>query len=219
MIFWRAHTLIIILFLVTCMQAMAQDKKAVQFSGFTYAKDTDVAVPFVTVRNTSFNNETIAANHEGYFSFVVRMGDVIEFSSIGYETVRVTVPQLSEDKYTLRVELNPLVEELPVITLGRPLPWASIEEFNREFLAINISNDDVITAKRNLSPQSMALLAQILPRDAGEIQAYNSMQRHINMSNKAINQNFNNPLLNPFAWGALINQIKRGDYSRQRLKY
>jgi hypothetical protein len=39
------------------------------------------------------------------------------------------------------------------------------------------------------------------------------------MSNKHINQRMANPLLNPFAWAELINQIKRGDYSREKLKY
>lgn len=215
---WITYSLTFFLF-VCCLQLNAQTKKILQFSGFTYAEGTDVPVPYVSVRNSSFNNETIAANHEGYFSFVVHTGDVIEFSSIGYETVKFTVPQVSDDKYTVRIELKPLVEELPVITLGRPLPWASIEEFNREFLSLNVGNDDVLAAKRNLSPQALASLSRILPRNAEEIAAYNSIQRHINLSNKAINQNFNNPLLNPFAWGQLINQIQRGDFSRKRLKY
>ncbi len=215
---WMKYILLATLF-VFCLQASAQQRKIVQLSGFTYAQGTEIAVPFVTVKNSSYLNETYAANHEGYFSFVAHVGDVIEFSSIGYAPVKFTIPNVSSDKYTARIELEPLVEELPVITLGRPLPWASIEEFNREFLAMNVYSDDLMSAKRNTSAESIASLSRILPRSAGEIQAFNSMQRHLNMSNRNINQNFNNPLLNPFAWGQLINQIKRGDYSRERLKY
>lgn len=201
------------------LDGWAQQKKVVQFSGYITAEGTDVSVPYVTVRNSSFGNEIYTADHEGFFTFVAHTGDVVILSSIGYESVEITVPETSGDKYTMHVEMKPLVEELPVVTVGPPLPWASIEEFNREFLALNVGGDDVLTAKRNLSPQALSALSRIVPRSAEEIQAYNSIQRHINMSNRAINQNMNNPLLSPFAWGQLINQIKRGDFSRERLKY
>ncbi|GGE34391.1 carboxypeptidase-like regulatory domain-containing protein [Sphingobacterium cellulitidis] len=214
------HQFIILAVLLTVsLSTFAQDKKIVQVSGYILAEGTEIAVPYVTIRNESYGNDGFVANHEGYFSFVAYAGDEIAFSSIGYRTVRITIPDVSGDKYTARIELTPTVEELPMVTVGPPLPWASIEEFNMEFLALNIGNDDVMTAKRNLSPQALASLSKIVPRSAEEIQAYNSFQRHINMSNRAINQNMANPLLNPFAWGQLINQIKRGDYSRQRLKY
>lgn len=201
------------------LSLQAQNKKIVQVSGYILAEGTDIAVPFVTIRNESYGNDGYSANHEGYFSFVGHTGDEIVFSSIGYRSVRITIPDVDGDKYTAKIELTPTVEELPMVTVGPPLPWASIEEFNMEFLALDISGDDVMTAKKNLSPQALASLSKIVPRSAEEIQTYNNFQRHINMSNKAINQNMANPLLNPFAWGQLINQIKRGDYSRQRLKY
>lgn len=201
------------------LTTFAQQKRIVQFSGIITALNTDVAVPYVTLRNTSYANETFTANHEGYFTFVAHVGDEIELSSIGYANIKITIPQVAGDKYTLNIEMTPLVKELPVVTIGRPLPWASIEEFNREFLAMNVGYDDILSAQRNLSPQALAALSKVVPRSAEEIQAFNNFQRHINMSNKAINQNFANPLLNPFAWGQLINQIKRGDFSRERLKY
>ncbi|MCT1532434.1 carboxypeptidase-like regulatory domain-containing protein [Sphingobacterium daejeonense] len=197
----------------------AQDKKVVQVSGYIIAEGTEIAVPYVSIRNESYGNETFAANHEGFFSFVAHVGDEIVFSSIGYRSVRISIPNVDSDKFTTRIEMMPTIEELPVVTVGPPLPWASIEEFNMEFLALNIGGDDVMTAKRNLSPQALASLSKIVPRSAEEIQTFNTFQRHINMSNKAINQNMANPLLNPFAWGQLINQIKRGDFSRERLKY
>ncbi|WP_156305288.1 peptidase associated/transthyretin-like domain-containing protein [Sphingobacterium endophyticum] len=199
--------------------AKGQNQNIVQVSGYILAEGTEISVPYVTIRNESYGNEVYTANHEGYFSFVAHKGDQIVFSSIGYRTVKISIPNVSGDKYTARIEMSPTVEELPVITVGPPLPWASIEEFNMEFLALNIGGDDVLTAKRNLSPQALASLSKLVPRSAEEIQTYNNFQRHINMSNKAINQNMANPLLNPFAWGQLINQIKRGDFSRERLKY
>jgi len=53
-----------------------------------------------------------------------------------------------------------------------------------------------------------------LPRDAQELNTLNFQNNHIALSNKAINQRMANPLLNPFAWGAFIQQIMQGDKSR-----
>ena len=77
----------------------------------------------------------------------------------------------------------------------------------------------ILPRRKNLSPQAMAAMARVVPRSAEEIQSFNSKQRHNIMNNKNINQRYNNPLLNPFAWAEFINQIKRGDYSREKLKY
>src|SRR5690606_4405117 len=120
------------------------------------------------------------------------------------------------DKYTARVSMKSMVIELPAVM---PFPWASIEEFNQAFLALDVSNDDASRIRRSLSPEALAALSKIVPRSAEEIQTYNSMQRHINMTNKNINQRFANPLFSPIAWGSFINSIIKGDYSRERLKY
>lgn len=158
------------------------------------------------------------SNFEGYFSFVARKGDVIEFSSIGYKTLTVTVPDVEGDRYTLPIEMESMVEELPVVTVGPPLPWASVEEFTADFLGM-ISTDESLMAKRNLSPEALASLAMILPRSAEEIQGFSNRMQHVQMSNRNMHQNALTPFTNPFAWAQLINQIKKGNFSRQKLKY
>jgi hypothetical protein len=112
--------------------------------------------------------------------------------------------------------MRSLVIELPAVT---PFPWASYEDYLTDFMAMKPGDDPISAARRNISPEAMAALARLVPRSAEEIQSYNSQQRHTIMSNKHINQRMANPLLNPFAWAELINQIKRGDYSREKLKY
>lgn len=199
--------------------ALAQQKKIVQFSGLIFAQGVEITVPYVTIINKSYADQIFFGSHEGYFTFVAHVGDTIEFSSVGYEKVFFTIPNTMSDKYTAHIEMKSMIMELPEVTVGPPFPYASIEEFNIAFLGLHLSEDEVMIAKRNLSQQAVSSLALILPRSANEIQSQSVGVRHINMSNRVINQNFANPLLNPFAWGSLINQIKRGDFSRQKLKY
>src|SRR5690606_30844098 len=198
------------------LTASAQQRKLVQFSGVIHNADTNVIVPYVTVTNLSYNSQTFTANHQGYFSFVAHEGDTVLFSSVGYRSTRIVIPRVSEDKYTAMVNMTAEIKELPMVT---PYPWASIDEFNMAFMSLEIADDDIVVAKKNLSPESLAALAAVTPRSAEEIQNYSAMQNHIGLTNKAVNQRMANPLLSPFAWGNLIRQITEGNKSRQRSKY
>lgn len=209
-------TLVLFCFLGLCTSLHAQQSKILQFSGLITSPGSDLPVAYATIKNTSFNGQLFMSNNDGYFSFVAHVGDTILFSSVGYESTTFVIPAVPGDKFTAHINMKSLVIELPAVT---PFPWASYEDYLTEFMAMNSGSDPVANARRNISPEALAALAQLVPRNADEIQTYNSLQRHTNMSNKNINQRFNNPLLNPFAWAELINQIKRGDYSREKLKY
>ncbi|MGK6350603.1 hypothetical protein [Parapedobacter sp. DT-150] len=205
------HILVTVFVAGLALSALAQQRKIVQFSGVIHNADTNVVVPYVTVTNRSFNDQTVTANHQGYFSFVAHEGDTIRFSSVGYRTMQVIIPNVPEDKYTAMVHMTAEIKELPMVT---PYPWASIDEFNMAFMSLEIADDDIVVAKKNLSPESLAALAAVTPRDAGEIQSFSSTQRHIGLTNRAVNQRMANPLLSPFAWGNLIHQITEGTKSR-----
>ncbi len=211
--FYYVFTLILLLSWVT---VSAQERKIVQFSGLISSVGGELPVPFVTVTNVSYNNQVHAANNEGFFSFVAHVGDTIKFTSVGFEPAEFVIPETASDKFTAKINMKSLVIELPAVM---PFPWASIEEFNMAFMALDVSDDNISRIQNSLSPEALAALSQVVPRSAEEIQTFNSMQRHINMSNKTINQRFANPLFSPFAWGSFINSIVKGDYSRKRLEY
>lgn len=205
---------VVLMLLIGATSSFAQEKKLVQFSGVIRHTNADVPVPYVTVKNVSFRSQTFAANHQGYFSFVAHEGDTILFTSMGYSPVQLVIPTgLREPRYTVNVEMETDIIELDVV---EPYPWASVDEFNMAFMALEIADDDIMVAKRNLSPASLAAMAAVTPRNAMEMQTYNASQNHFNLSNKATNQRMANPLLSPFAWGNFIRQIAEGNKSRSR---
>ncbi|MNY56013.1 hypothetical protein D3C86_1920470 [compost metagenome] len=79
-------------------------------------------------------------------------------------------------------------------------------------MSMKIADDDYVIAARNLSPSSLSGLIMTLPRDGGEIQSINNRLNH----DRALNKNMvqTNPLLNPFAWGKLMQSIFKGDKAR-----
>lgn len=205
--------LLFILYLLVSASVFAQqknDRPLVQFSGVVINADSSGVVPYVTITNLSYGKQINLANYKGYFSFVAHEQDTIKFTSIGYASTIVIIPAKVADKsYTVKVKLNPAITHLPQV---RVFPWATTDEFHKDFLSLKVADDDLAIARKNLSGTSIAALEKTLPLDGQDKQGLNFQDFHNNTLNAHSLQP--NPLLNPFAWGALIKEIAAGDKSR-----
>ncbi|EDM36299.1 hypothetical protein PBAL39_11362 [Pedobacter sp. BAL39] len=207
------YSLAILLFFIATTafaQEVKQDKKLIQFSGIITDVDSNTVVPYVTVTNLTNKNQLYAANYKGYFSFIAHPGDTILYTAVGYRDLLMPIPAVIDDsKYTAMVKLKADIINLPAV---RVYPWATVEEFTRDFMSMKIADDDYGIALRNVSKASINGMIQTLPRDAGEISGINFRLNHDRALNKNMYQT--NPLLNPFAWGKLMQSIFNGDKSR-----
>ena len=201
---------ILLLFVATGVFAQQQEKPLVQFSGMVYNADSAKnIVPYVTITNKSFHNQIFISNYKGYFSFVVHETDTLVVSSIGFVPITVVIPSNVYTKsYIVELKMKPQIINLPTF---RVFPWATTDEFKKDFLNMKIADDDLEIARKNISHISIASLSSSLPRDGEEIQNTYSQNAHYDVVNS---HSITNPLLNPIAWGTLINQITAGDKSR-----
>jgi hypothetical protein len=184
----------------------------VQFSGIIMNIDSNVVVPYVTITNKTGRDQYFSANYKGYFSFVAHEGDTLLFTAVGYKKEGVVIPyDLSDNKYTILMKMKQDVINLPMV---RVFPWASTDEFKKEFMTMKFADDDLEIAKKNVSRESLSAMIASLPRDGAEMQSFNFQNNHSRLVNRNFNQRMANPLLNPFAWGALLQQIMQGDRSR-----
>lgn len=203
---------IILLLTSTLGFSQTGEKPLVQFSGVIYNADTNLVVPYVSVINKSNGGRTVSATYQGYFSFVAREGDTIVFSSIGYRKEALVIPsKILDKKYSVIVRMKAVVINLPVVNI---LPWTSIDDFTRDFMTMKFADDDLEVARKNVSRDKLMAMVKYLPRDGREMQSLNFQNNHIELTNKNMNMRGANPLLNPFAWGALMKQILDGDKSR-----
>ncbi|MEO8794798.1 MAG: carboxypeptidase-like regulatory domain-containing protein [Daejeonella sp.] len=194
--------------------AQSTDKQLVQFSGVIVNPDSNTVVPYVSITNISNHKQVFSANYKGYFSFVAHEGDTLAFTAVGYKREGIVIPKnLSDHKYTVMMKLKQEAINLPAVLV---YPWASVDEFKKQFLTMKFADDDLEIAKKNVSRDNLAALSANLPRDGQEMQGYNFQNNHNALVNKNMNQKMANPLLNPFAWGALIQQIMQGDKSRSK---
>lgn len=203
-------TILLLFFSSVFAQQITQEKHLIQFSGIITDVDSNNVVPYVTVTNLSKNDQKYAANYKGFFSFTARAGDSILYTAVGYKDYTFVLPtNLTETKFTAMIQMKSEIVNLPMV---RVYPWATVEEFTRVFMSMKIADDDYSIAAKNLSRQNLHGMIQTLPRDGGEISSTNFRFNH----DRALNKNMvqTNPLLNPFAWGKLMQTIFKGDQSR-----
>jgi len=126
---------------------------------------------------------------------------------VGFASTHVVIPaSVPSQSFTVQVSLKPQIVNLPAF---RVFPWATAEEFTKDFLSMKIADDDLAIARKNLSASSINYLETHLRRDGPEINTAQAF--HDNIVNSHY---YTNPLFNPFAWGSLINSISAGDKSR-----
>lgn len=206
-------TLFLLFFTVGVFAQQTPDgKKLIQFSGIITDMDSNFVVPYVTITNLSNEEQRYAANYKGYFSFVAHPGDVLQFNAIGYAERTIVLPkQIKDSKYTEMIGLKANIVYLPAV---RIYPWATVEEFTKDFLSMKIADDDMEIARKNLSGESLAGRMKTLPRSGAEISSENFHSNFNRELTKGLGTT--NPLLNPFAWGKLMQMIMSGDKSRQQ---
>ncbi|WP_184544145.1 hypothetical protein [Mucilaginibacter sp. FT3.2] len=203
--------LVVVFLLFASVAAFAQshnDRPVVQFTGVVHNADsTSVIVPYVSIANLSFHNQINLSNYKGYFSFVVHEQDTLRFTCVGYGQVLVVIPSnLAGKSYTMQVGIKPQIINLPAFHV---FPWATTDEFKKDFLAIKLADDDLEIARKNISKATLSALYNTLPRDAQEIQSASAQAMHNTILNS--HSLTPNPLLNPLAWGSLIKQISDAD--------
>jgi hypothetical protein len=204
-------SLVILVFsLNVSAQQQAAEKRLIQYSGIITDVDSNLVVPYVTITNVS-TKQAFSANYKGYFSFIAHPGDILQFSAVGFSKVELTIPEeVTENKFTQMVKMKAEIVYLRTVQVS---PWATVEEFTKDFMAMKIADDDYEIARKNLSGESINGMIQTLSRDAGEISGINWRLNHDRALNKNMTQT--NPLLNPFAWGKLMQMINNGDRSRR----
>lgn len=202
---------ILLFFAAAGAYAQQTDKPLIQFTGIIYNSDsTKVIVPYVTITNKSNHNQVYLANYQGYFSFVVHAQDTVLFTSIGFAPVKVVIPDnLPNKSYTLQVQIKPQIINLPAFHV---FPWATTDEFRKDFLAMKLADDDLEIARKNIERSTSKSAFANTPRDGPEIQSAWAQSENTTLMNQ--HSLMPNPLLNPIAWGSLIKQISDGDKIR-----
>ena len=196
---------------VTISKAQTEDKDLVQFSGVVLNIDSLHPVPFASIIIKDTYRGTMS-DYYGFFSFVARMNDTIVFSSVGYKKTNFVIPDtLTENRYSL---IQVLLRDTILLKEAVIYPWPTKDQFKNAFLSLNIPDDDLARAKKNLESQKLQELAENLPPDGSLNYKFTMQQQYSKLY--TVGQLPKNNLLNPIAWMQFINAWKNGDFKRKK---
>ena len=123
------------------------DEKLIQLSGVVRNEYLQ-PLQFVHILIMNQHRGTIS-DTRGMFSFVVHPRDTIMFSAVGFKRTGLIIPDtLRSFNYPVDVIMEGDTIEIREVII---LPWKTYEEFKRAFISIELPDDDLKRAYRNLA--------------------------------------------------------------------
>lgn len=206
----KRFILYILLLSAPCVVQAQFDKlrdSVVELYGVIMTSDSLKAIPSASVVVKNRNQGTYSSE-QGVFSLVVLKGDQIEFSSVGYKTVILTISDtFQSNQYSAIILMVADAQYLPA-TIIRARPTR--EQFERDFVNTQVPDDGIEIARQNNSLAKRRVLSRGIPANAGEAASTylrQSAQKYY-YQGQAPPQN----ILNPLAWADFIQAWKRGDF-------
>ncbi len=199
------------LFLCASLTAQTTESGLIQFSGVVMSSDSLRAVPYVTVYNSG-NRHGAITNYQGFFSLIARPGDIIQFSCLGYKPKNYQIPdKLEANRYSIIQLLTTDTIHLAATVI---YPWPGKAEFKDAFLALEVPDDYMDRAMKNLERQRLRDLGLTLMTDGNETTNYFFRQE----ARKYYYAGQPPPiqLFNVFAWQEFIQAWKRGDFKKRK---
>jgi len=183
----------------------------IQFSGLILTTDSLRAIPLAHIIVTNSMRGTVS-DFSGYFSFVAKKRDTVEFSAVGYKTGRFIIPDtINNNRYSM---IRVMSADTIYLSETVIYPWPTKEQFKEAFLTLDIPDDDLEIARQNLNPKQLLAKAENLPAEGSVNFKY--------LMNEQVDKLYYNgqtqpiTVLNPFAWAKFIKAWKEGDFKRKK---
>lgn len=204
-------SLLFIVCVVSAQEETAYDTdELIQFSGVILTSDSLRAIPLAHIIVINSMRGTVS-DFSGYFSFVAKKRDTVEFSAVGFKKGRFVIPDtINNNRYSM---IQVMAADTIYLTETVIFPWPTKEQFKEAFLTLEIPDDDLEIARKNLDKRQLLAKAQNLPAE-GSVNFKYLVQHQID---KLYYNGQTQPItiLNPFAWAKFIKSWQDGDFKRK----
>jgi len=172
-------------------------------------------IPYATVLALGTSRGTYA-NYDGMFSLVIKKGQTLRFSAIGFETVEITVPADQPDiSQSVVIELKFQAAELNQVVV---MPWPNRNNLRAEFLAMNPNEALMMQAeaRRNLEEQQLLAMQQAFKMDSKDAATYYLQKQARDFS--YMGQVPPQAIFDPLAWARFIREQKAKKEKKEKEK-
>jgi len=206
--------LVFLLLVLAGFEAFSQNvgsDNLVQFSGVVVAGDSLEPIPFTSIMIRNKFHGTVSDIY-GFFSFVARMKDTVEFSAIGFRRAIFVIPDTITDyRCSLIQILRTDTIRLPEVVV---FPWPTKEQFKEAFINLRVPNDDLARAERNLNKSEMNYLAATMAMDGSMNFRQAMSESRLYYAGQVPPSNW----LNPVAWARFVQAWQNGEFKNNKLE-
>ncbi|MCF8390365.1 MAG: carboxypeptidase-like regulatory domain-containing protein [Bacteroidales bacterium] len=190
------------------LMAQEEEEDLLQFSGVIRNLKAE-AIENVHCINIHKRTGT-TSNQKGMFSFIVNPSDSILFSAVGYKNTLVVIPNKIEGQHYPRdvYMLNDTIQLAEV----KIFPWKSYAEFKVAFINLELPDDDIQRANKNIALIKAQLNMDFEP-DANL--SYRNAMRQEYQNMYSIGQMPYYSVLNPLNWMKFFEALKEGDFKKK----
>jgi hypothetical protein len=184
--------------------------EVIQLSGMVLTSDSLSVIPLTTIRVQGPSRGT-TSDYTGFFTITVKRSDTLRFTCVGFKEARYVVPDsLDRSRYSIVQLMTQDTVHLPGTVI---YPWPKPGELKDALLALNIPDDDMERARKNLDRERLKEVKEQMGVDANEAQDYYARADAYKLY--YYGQSPPIQILNPFAWAEFFKAWKRGDFRKQ----
>ncbi len=186
--------------------------RLVQLSGLVLdgGEEQLASVPYANIYLPGTGRGTYT-DFSGFFSIVVKQGDTVQFSAVGFAPATLIVPDtLREQRYSIVQLMN---QDTAMLATAVIFPWPSRDHFKLEFLAMDVSNEFQLQAQANLAEEKLASARKEMLPDGNESGDFYLRQQA--RRSYYVNQTPPMNIFSPIAWGQFFKAWKEGDFTKK----
>jgi hypothetical protein len=165
---------------------------------------------FTHILITNQHRGTIS-DQKGMFSFIVEPYDTVLFSSVGYKRVGLIIPDTLK---TFHLELDIYMEtDTILIEEVIILPWKTYEEFKEAFLALELPDNNMNRAYKNIALIKTQLYYSGTP-DPGMNYKYFLQDQYNELYTKGQMPYYS--IFNPIRWAEFFKYLEEGKFKNKK---
>ncbi len=212
----KKHVVYIIVALVG-WQALSAQEILVQWTG-VIRNDLLEPIPFAHILVQKDYRGTVS-DPQGMFTIITYPSDTLFISCVGYKARKIPVPNITNSDsrhYIHDIILNPDTIMLSEVVI---FPWKTYKEFKDAFMALNLPEDDLQRAYRNIAVIQEQIYNALLNRSASPTTNFRDVMasKHNRMMNYGhMYQTYS--IANPLAWAQFFQAIQNGDFKKKEYR-
>jgi hypothetical protein len=153
---------------------------------------------------------------QGLFTIITYPRDTLFVSCVGYKTRKIPVPNVSHEDS--KHYIKDIILEEDTIMLGEVeiFPWRTYREFKDAFMALELPEDDMQRAYRNIAILQEQVYSAIASRQASPASNFRDMTANrTNLMMTYVQMYPTYSIANPIAWAQFFQALRNGDFKKK----